>query len=135
MAKRNSPKRVSKTQKKRPKLTLKKALILLGTFLAVFTVYQVLLYLQWAGAIHLYSLLLLVFASIYIVYNRGVMTLPDEKSLPKEWSKEERETFLAEQIRRRGRSEILLYLIVSFVMTLFIDVMYLFATLNLGWRL
>ncbi len=133
--KRKKPVFKADNTKKKRKFPTRKLLILLGTFAVVFSAYQIALYFMCEWIIHAYCIAIGVTAVIYITVNRGLFSVPKKDRLTDEWSDGEKDAFIAEQIKRKKNSEFLLYILVSLILTVIYDMIYIFITLNLGVKL
>ena len=113
----------------------KKALILFLAFLGFFTFYQVGVYLMWLWVLHAYAIAAGVLALAYGLWNRGVFRVPKPEELPHEWSKAEKEAFLAGIVTRKKRSSILLYFLIPLILSIVLDMFYLLLTVTMGVNL
>ena len=130
--KKSAPIIESKRKKPFPK---KRALILLGVTMLIFTTYQVMIALEFAPAVHIYWIGLGVISVAYIAVNRGAFKPLSEDDLSDELTKEEKIERINTQAKRSERSRPLLYIIIGIIFTLLFDSVYLYATLNLGLKL
>ena len=138
LAKRNVPRRkpaLSQPETEKKPFQWKKALILFLSFLGFFTLYQIGVYLEWLYVLHAYAITSGVLALVYGIWNRGVFSMPKHEELPKDWSKQEKEAFLAGIADRKRRSSILLYFLIPMILSIVFDMIYLLVTLNLGVKL
>jgi len=98
------------------------------TFIVVFLIYQVGIFFQFKPIIHIYSWLTFFLAMAFFILNRGFGKLSskvNEENLPKDLSDEQKKAYLhAEKIRTKYKL-IALYLLTAFLLTLFIDSIYL----------
>ncbi len=119
----------------RKKLPVKKLLLLLLSFAVFYTVYQIAIYYYYGEIVHIYCISAGVLAVLYILYNRGRLTVPERDSLPDEWGEKEKDDFLAEVKTRRKKSSFLLYLLIPILLTVAFDMISIFLTLNMGIKL
>jgi len=137
LAKQYRRKRTAHTKNKPEKKPFpwKKALILLGILIVFFSFYQIANYFFLAWVLHAYCITAGVLALAYVLWNRGIFSIPTPADLPDAWSREKKEAFIKEQIRRKKRSSILLYFLIPLIATVLFDMVYLFLELNMGMDL
>ena len=105
----------------------KKLLFLVLNFAVCFTVYQLLLHLHPFAATILYTAAALVLAIAYYIINRGFgAPVSDGDSLPESWSPVEKCAYVEEARARHERAKGLLLWFFPVVLTLLLDVTYLF---------
>ncbi|MDD6799489.1 MAG: hypothetical protein PUE85_03590 [Firmicutes bacterium] len=103
-------------------------------FLAVFAVYQIGIYFEFKPMIHIYSIAVLILFVLYFILNRGLgkpAGIPDRASLPAEWSEEQKDDAVRIAEKTRKASKVILMLLVSFTLTLLLDMMWLFYIFNI----
>ncbi len=133
--KRNKHKAPVLKEKKKRRIPKKKLFILLGSLALIFSVYQIAVYFYAEWIIHVYCISAGTLAAAYIIINRGLLSLPEEKQLPEAWSDDKKTEFLEEQKKRRKISSVLLYILVPIILTVIYDMIYLFLTINLGLKI
>ena len=122
---------VTEVKKKKP-FPKKRALILLGITALVFSIYQVMIALEFKPAVHIYWIGLAVFAMIYIAVNRGSFRPLTRDDFSDELTNAEKDEIINLQANRFEKSRPLLYIIIAIIFTLIFDTAYIFATVNLG---
>ena len=125
---------VGEVKGKRP-FPIKRALLLLLVTALIFTVYEVMIALEIAAAVHIYWIGLGVLAVIYIAINRGSFKPITYDDLSDELTKGEKDEIIRQQSRRLEKSRPILYVILGIIFTLLFDTAYLYATINLGLKL
>ena len=113
----------------------KKALLLLGLTAVFFTCYQVAISFYWGWVLHAYCIASGLLALAYVLWNRGLFTIPSPDVLPNDWSEIKKETFIKEQERRKKQSSLLLYILTPLIVSVLFDMIYLFLELNMGLKL
>jgi len=113
----------------------KKVLIFLGILLPVFAFYQISLAVGWNWIIHVYSIAAGVLAAAYVIYNRGVFSVPKEDELSDDMTKEEKLALIETVRTRKAKSAVLLYALAPILVTVTYDVIYLYLTVTLGMSL
>ncbi len=121
-----------KTKLKR-KIPRKKLLLLLTSLVVIFSIYQIAIYFYVEWILHVYCIAAGILAILYIAINRGMLTVPDREVLPDDWSKEKKDTFIAEQAVRRKKSSVLLYILIPIILTVVYDMIYIYLTYNMGF--
>lgn len=129
--KNKNTKNINNEKKKFPK---KKAIILgigiLCSMLAYYALASV-----TASVMPIYTVCAAVVFVIYFALNKGVMTVPKPENLSSELTKSEKEKLIAEIKAVKKKTEILLYIFLSLSFTLLCDLIYLFVTINLGFKI
>ena len=102
-------------------------LVLLGNFVLLFALYQLLLQLQLTIGTILYIVAAGVLLIVYCAINGG-FSRPDicEKDLPEDWSPSEKCAFLAEAKARHEKANKLLYWLLPLILVIAIDFIGLF---------
>jgi len=113
----------------------KKALILFGLVVVFFSFYQIAMYFFWSWVLHAYCITAGVLALIYLLWNRGIFTIPAPADLPDSWSDTEKDAFIKDQTKRKKDSAILLYILIPLIATIVFDMVYLFLEINMGLKL
>ena len=118
-----------KPPKKLDRRDLFRLLLLVVVTAVTFAVYRCLMsfpYFEWV--LISYMILATGIVSAYVIYNRGFLRKGlTAEMLPSEWSKEEKETFLADISRRKRRSRWMIIPIFAFLFTFAYEVMELFV--------
>lgn len=126
----------SKKQKKEKKpFPWKKVLILLGLTVVFFSFYRIAMYFFWEWVLHAYCIAAGILALAYVLWNRGIFTVPASADLPDGWSDTEKAAFIRDQSKRKKQSAILLYLLIPLIATVVFDMIYLFLEINMGLTL
>ena len=110
----------------------KKALLLLLSLAFFFSAYQIALMYYQGWILHVYCISAGLLAVLYLVLNRGMLSVPDAASLPDEWDAAQKKAFLHDVRERRRRSSVILYFLIPLILTVLYDMIYLFLTLNMG---
>ena len=121
-----------KAQPEKKPFPTKKVLIFLGILLPVFSFYQISLALGWNWIIHVYSIAAGVLAAAYVIYNRGVFSVPKEDDLPDTMTGAEKQALIETIRSHKEKSSVLLYALGPILVTVTYDVIYLYMTVTLG---
>lgn len=123
------------TPENNKKPNYKKLLTLLLTFVVATVIYQLAIYYCLEWMVHVYYIGAGVLAVLYIVINRGMLKKPEKSDLPDSMTDAEKDAFISEAADRRKRSEFILYLLFALILSIVIDLMYIFLTVNMGVEL
>ena len=94
--------------------------------IAVFSVYQIFVYLEIGFIVHIYAGALFVLAAAYVLLARGLSCRPlDESAFPDDWSSERREKYLAGDVKRKRIAKKLLVFILPILLTFLFDMIYI----------
>ncbi len=121
----------SQARRRRP-FPWKKALLLLLSLAFFFSAYQIALMYYQGWILHVYCISAGLLAVLYLILNRGMLTVPDAASLPDEWDAARKKAFLNDVKERRRRTSVILYFLIPLILTVLYDMIYLFLTLNMG---
>lgn len=135
MAKRYRRKNTASSKKQKKPFPWKKALILLGLVIVFFSFYQIAMYFFWSWVLHAYCITAGVLGLIYVLWNRGIFTIPAPADFPNSWSDADKEAFIKDQTKRKKDSAILLYILIPLIATIVFDMVYLFLEINMGLNL
>lgn len=113
----------------------KKVLILLGLTVVFFSFYQIACHFFWGWVLHAYCIAAGILGLAYVLWNRGLFSIPSPGALPADWSDEKKDAFIREQGERKRQSSFLLYLLIPLLITVVFDMVYLFLELNMGMDL
>jgi len=117
----------AKSIKKKSKFNWKRLLILSGEFIVVFAIYQLFVAMELIAIMWIYVIITCGLFVAYISINREFSrTIPGEDQLPEEWTYEQKTKFIAETRARRDKSKPMIMLMFPFVVTIMVDVVYLF---------
>ncbi len=134
--KKKKKKQVSVTEAKKKKpFPKKRAFALFGITALIFTIYQVMIALEFEAAVHIYWIGLGVIAVVYVAINRGAFRPLTRDDLSDDLTENEKDEIIRMQARRFEKSRPLLYIIIGIIFTLLFDTAYLYATLNLGLKI
>ena len=112
-----------------PKKKLRTLIYLVLNFVIVFSVYQLLLRMQWTWGMIVYLLAAAALTVGYFVMNRGFGNpITDPAALPEAWSAAEKTEYIARVTACHERAKKLLYWLLPVVLTLMIDVIELFLS-------
>lgn len=120
---------------KQKKPNYRKIITLILTFILASGIYQLAIHYYFGWIVHIYCIGAGVLAVLYIIINRGMLKKPEKSDLPDSMSDPEKERFIAEAAVRRKKSEFILYLLFSLILSVIIDLMYIWLTVNVGVKL
>lgn len=111
-----------KTKEKKP-FPWRRLLIVIGLFLPVLGIYQYFLRFRlWFWIMPIYYGIAAVLFLAYFFLNGGLTSkLPAKKDLPDTWTNAEKEAYLETLTRRKATARKVLYLLVPFILTIFVD--------------
>ena len=104
-------------------------------FILVSGIYRLAIHFYLGGIVHVYCIGAGVLAVLYIIINRGMLKKPEKSDLPDTMSDSEKDSFIAGAAVRRERSEFILYILFSLILSVMIDLMYIWLTVNQGVKL
>jgi hypothetical protein len=117
----------AKVVKKTKKFNWKRLLILCGEFVVVFAIYQLFVAFEQIAIMWIYIIIACGLFVAYIATNREFSrAIPSEDQLPEDWTDEQKHEFITETKKRREKSKPFVMLMTPFVVTIMIDVVYLF---------
>ena len=97
------------------------------SFVVIFGTYQTACYFSFEPILPIYLVITTVLLCAYIVMNRGFSNKPIESDvLPSDWDEEKKRKYIEEDTERKKKSKKLMIFILPFVLTFFIDMIYLF---------
>lgn len=123
------------TPKQSGKPNYRKLLRLILTFILVSGIYRLAIHFYLGWIVHVYCIGAGVLAVLYIIINRGMLKKPEKSDLPNTMSDSEKDSFIAGAAVRRERSEFILYILFSLILSVMIDLMYIWLTVNQGVKL
>lgn len=113
----------------------RKILRLILTFILASGIYQLAIHYYLGWIVHVYCIGAGVLAALYIIINRGMLKKPEKSDLPDTMTDSEKDEFIAGAAVRREKSEFILYILFSLILSVIIDLMYIWLTMNLGVKL
>lgn len=124
----SGPKQMS-TPKQSGKPNYRKLLRLILTFILVSGIYRLAIHFYLGWIVHVYCI------GAGVLINRGMLKKPEKSDLPDTMSDSEKDSFIAGAAVRRERSEFILYILFSLILSVMIDLMYIWLTVNQGVKL
>ena len=114
-------------RKEAKKVNWRLVIITLITVLLVFTVYQTALRLMFKYIVHIYSISAGILTVIFGIINRGFSKFdPDETVFPDGYTEEEKKDAIEKEEKRRRAARKLLIPLAAILITLALDMVYLF---------
>ena len=109
------------------KINWKLWIVTLISVAAIFSVYQIAVYLRFGYILHIYCILAGVLMILYFFINRGFSGhKATYEDLPETWDSERKNAFLRDAEQRHRRAKKLLIPIIGILSTLAFDIVYLF---------